>query len=423
MLRWLALFLLIPAAAAADPPKERPEPFELGAFFGPRFFSQIGTLGYIDDAPGHPMLNTAVAFGARASHAFMFPWLVPEFELELAPTSTHTIMVNGANVDSVNVLWLEPRFAIRIDPPVTGRLHPFALGGFGTPISLSSARKTFNSGIVGDGFVGGGVRFDTGKGFIMRFDARLAFVPGVQLSTGDNKLGYEGDVSLGVEVVLGAPRAAPGEKIAVPSATSDKDGDGSPDNVDKCPDRPEDKDGFEDADGCPDIDDDGDGVLDIADKCPKEKETRNGFEDEDGCPDQIPAEIDKIKGTIEGLIYAEGETVVRDSAQPHIKKIAAVMQAHPSIKIVLVGYTDNQEAKAFATPEQGKPPPDIDSLATDLSHARAEAVKEALLAQGIAAQRIIVEGAGAEDPVADNATQRGRLANRRVQLKLFVAQP
>ena len=66
---------------------------------------------------------------------------------------------------------------------------------------------------------------------------------------------------------------------------SDRDGDGILDDVDKCPDEPEDKDGFEDEDGCPDPDNDKDGILDVDDLCPNDPEDKDGFEDEDGCPD------------------------------------------------------------------------------------------------------------------------------------------
>ena len=65
----------------------------------------------------------------------------------------------------------------------------------------------------------------------------------------------------------------------------DTDDDGLRDDVDECVEEPEDVDGFEDEDGCPDPDNDGDGVLDDADKCPTEIEDVDGFEDEDGCPD------------------------------------------------------------------------------------------------------------------------------------------
>jgi outer membrane protein OmpA-like peptidoglycan-associated protein len=65
----------------------------------------------------------------------------------------------------------------------------------------------------------------------------------------------------------------------------DNDGDGIEDALDKCPNDPEDKDGFEDEDGCPELDNDGDGIVDTVDKCPMEKEDFDGFEDIDGCPD------------------------------------------------------------------------------------------------------------------------------------------
>lgn len=65
----------------------------------------------------------------------------------------------------------------------------------------------------------------------------------------------------------------------------DRDGDGIPNKYDACPNVPEDIDGFEDHDGCPDPDNDGDGILDIYDACPNDPEDFDGFEDEDGCPD------------------------------------------------------------------------------------------------------------------------------------------
>ena len=65
----------------------------------------------------------------------------------------------------------------------------------------------------------------------------------------------------------------------------DRDGDGKKDDVDQCPDEPEDYDDFEDEDGCPEPDNDRDGILDDDDACPNEPEDKDGFEDEDGCPE------------------------------------------------------------------------------------------------------------------------------------------
>ncbi|RKZ09225.1 hypothetical protein DRQ05_00070, partial [bacterium] len=65
----------------------------------------------------------------------------------------------------------------------------------------------------------------------------------------------------------------------------DADGDGIEDKVDKCPDQAEDFDGFQDDDGCPDLDNDNDGIKDAVDKCPDLAEDFDGFQDDDGCPD------------------------------------------------------------------------------------------------------------------------------------------
>jgi len=66
----------------------------------------------------------------------------------------------------------------------------------------------------------------------------------------------------------------------------DRDGDGIRDREDRCPLAPEDRDGFQDQDGCPDPDDDADRVPDLRDHCPRVAEDRDGFQDEDGCPDE-----------------------------------------------------------------------------------------------------------------------------------------
>ena len=68
-------------------------------------------------------------------------------------------------------------------------------------------------------------------------------------------------------------------------SASDQDNDGVRDNADACPELREDRDGFQDADGCPDKDNDQDGLLDTQDKCPSHPEDLDGFQDEDGCPD------------------------------------------------------------------------------------------------------------------------------------------
>jgi OOP family OmpA-OmpF porin len=107
------------------------------------------------------------------------------------------------------------------------------------------------------------------------------------------------------------PRAFVG--ITYEPSIGDKDGDGYKDNVDACPLDPEDFDGFEDKDGCPEPDNDGDGVLDVDDDCPLvpgpvenkgcpmavKRGDRDGdgiYDDVDKCPDD-PEDYDKFEDT------------------------------------------------------------------------------------------------------------------------------
>ena len=98
----------------------------------------------------------------------------------------------------------------------------------------------------------------------------------------------------------------------------DRDGDGIPDKIDKCPDEPEDFDGFEDADGCPDPDNDHDGIPDELDECINEPENYNGYQDADGCPDTPPngpAKLVDVTATEIKIL----ETVEFDTAKATIK--------------------------------------------------------------------------------------------------------
>jgi len=65
---------------------------------------------------------------------------------------------------------------------------------------------------------------------------------------------------------------------------ADQDQDGVPDDVDQCPELPEDRDGFEDQDGCPDWDNDGDGIPDKEDACPNLAGDPSVDPKRNGCP-------------------------------------------------------------------------------------------------------------------------------------------
>jgi len=105
----------------------------------------------------------------------------------------------------------------------------------------------------------------------------------------------------------GGSDIGPMNDVALNKVRIDSDGDGIPDDVDQCPDIPEDKDGFQDEDGCPDYDNDNDGIYDAQDMCPNAPEDYDGFQDQDGCPDLdndgdgIPDKLDKCPNTPEDI--------------------------------------------------------------------------------------------------------------------------
>jgi outer membrane protein OmpA-like peptidoglycan-associated protein len=103
----------------------------------------------------------------------------------------------------------------------------------------------------------------------------------------NSDLVFLGGAGLGLTEAVGAPRTRIFAGISFVRESSDQDGDNINDDKDQCMTAPEDVDGFQDADGCPDPDNDGDGMADARDKCPNEPETKNGFQDADGCPDEI----------------------------------------------------------------------------------------------------------------------------------------
>jgi OOP family OmpA-OmpF porin len=214
----------------------------------------------------------------------------------------------------------------------------------------------------------------------------------------------------------------------------DNDADGIADANDKCPNDPEDKDKFEDDDGCPDLDNDQDGIVDKIDQCPDEAEDKDGFEDDDGCPDcdndkdgvpECPEAKDKCPdqsapGTIDGcpqkyqLIVVTQEkielkqTVYFDTNKTTIKKVS-----FPLLDEVAQAMGDNPTISVRIeghTDSQG-----TDARNLKLSQGRAESVRTYLVKKGVAADRMVAQGYGESVPIADNRTSAGRAQNRRVE--------
>ncbi|MEA2697378.1 MAG: OmpA-OmpF porin, family, partial [Myxococcales bacterium] len=199
----------------------------------------------------------------------------------------------------------------------------------------------------------------------------------------------------------GAPRAFVGF-IFEPSI-GDRDGDGYKDDVDQCPDDPEDFDDFEDADGCPDPDNDKDGIPDVDDKCPNEPETINGKDDEDGCPDKGQGEVKIGREELETLrpiFFDTDRARVRHAFYNILGQVASTLKAHPEIgRCAVEGHTDD------TGPEEWN---------QKLSQLRAQSVVEFLVNKGVDRKRLAAIGHGEKVPWASNETPWGRAKNRRV---------
>ena len=120
----------------------------------------------------------------------------------------------------------------------------------------------------------------------------------------------------------------------------DNDLDGIPDAVDKCPNEPEDPDGFEDADGCPDPDNDKDGVPDLEDDCPNEP----GPASNKGCPLKPTLVIvtDKEIKITQQIHFEFDKDKIRPESFPILDAIVEVLQKFPKIHIEVQGHTDNK---------------------------------------------------------------------------------
>jgi outer membrane protein OmpA-like peptidoglycan-associated protein len=248
--------------------------------------------------------------------------------------------------------------------------------------------------------------------------------------------------------------------------TPDADGDGISDDVDECPNEPEDMDGFEDEDGCPDLDNDGDGIEDPDDQCPNEPEDIDGFEDEDGCPDpdndsdgipdvddRCPNEpglaenqgcpeadrdgdgvADRIDncpdepGTPENLgcqtkqlvaigdgrleilekvYFKTGSAKLQKRSWALLDNVAAVLIAHPEIKKVRVeGHTDKSGSLKYNM---------------ILSKKRANTVVRYLVGRGqVNRDRLVAQGFGPKKPLYEEPKSKEEAAlNRRVEFHVI----
>jgi outer membrane protein OmpA-like peptidoglycan-associated protein len=216
---------------------------------------------------------------------------------------------------------------------------------------------------------------------------------------------------------------------------TDNDGDGVSDTADACPAVAEDRDGFEDQDGCPDTDNDGDGVPDTSDRCVAQPEDADGVEDQDGCPDGdndgdgVTDAADKCPQQPETANGFEDNDGCPDEAPRYVFKPSERLvfnniefqtdsdQLLPASQLVLDDIAASLKAQPAVrvrveghTDDRG-----ADDKNLSLSQRRALSVVNYLVKTGIDQRRLEYAGYGETRPVDDNKTDAGRGKNRRVE--------
>jgi outer membrane protein OmpA-like peptidoglycan-associated protein len=217
----------------------------------------------------------------------------------------------------------------------------------------------------------------------------------------------------------------------------DRDGDGILDDKDACPDEPgvpdpdpkkngcpppkdRDKDGIlDEKDACPDVpgvadpdpkkhgcppDRDNDGILDPVDACPDKWGVADPDPKKHGCPKSVILTDNEIV-ILQQVQFDFAKATIRPVSNSLLDEVASVLRDHPELlRLEVQGHTDNKGQYNYNM---------------KLSQARADAVMAALVARGVAADRMVARGYGPDKPLRENTTEVNRQINRRVQFVIL----
>jgi OOP family OmpA-OmpF porin len=428
---------------------------DLNVFAGWHLFSNKNSLG--DPLTAQGVIKDNFTAGLRVGYSFLSR-LAVELEAGFTPTTT-----NGDDEDSVTAIHAGLNLLFQVTPRsyTDGSFHLVA-GARATIIGDSSEGALSGDTAFMPGF-GAAARVYLGYNWGLRFDGRIFIAPSLTDSIATD---YEGTVAF----FYTFGRKKPEEKVETPTAV-DTDGDGIEDGADKCAQEAEDKDGFEDEDGCPDKDNDGDGIEDANDKCPVEAETKNGVDDDDGCPekdedgdgivgsaDACPTEAEDKDGfkdedgcadtdndedtvadaddkcadqkeTLNGYLDKDG---CPDELPKEIKKFTGAIKgvnfvtgkatitkgSYPVLNqaaAVLTQYPDLKLEIQGHTDDKG-----VRDVNMKLSQDRADAVKAYLVSKGIEEGRLTATGYGPDKPIDPRKTKAARAKNRRVEFQIVL---
>jgi outer membrane protein OmpA-like peptidoglycan-associated protein/opacity protein-like surface antigen len=368
--------------------------FELGVYGGVWFPSR--RLELFQPSGGGVLGNQD--FGYAAAHVgvrggyYPLAFLGVEAEGGVLPTKTRGTDVRAtAWVLRANVVGQLTKWSVT----------PFLLAGVGV---LGVGSPSFPEGVGSDQDVslqlGGGVKFQINRNIQLRLDVRDVISNRFGVGEG---LTSSPEVLLSFTWVFGRRDKDPESKQQPPPPTpGDRDRDTVLDEEDFCPDTfgvpPR---------GCPQVcidDNDADGLPNPEDECVDNPENRNGFEDGDGCPDEIPPELIEIAGVMEGIFFDNDKDVIKSNSQPVLDQAVETLQAHPTIRVRIVGHTSSSGGYRHNI---------------DLSQRRAASVKRYLTEHGVDETRLETDGVGPDQPIDTNETPEGQARNRRIEFTII----
>jgi len=222
----------------------------------------------------------------------------------------------------------------------------------------------------------------------------------------------------------------------------DNDEDGFLDDRDECPSEAEDFDSFKDGDGCPDWDNDGDGVLDNDDRCRNEAEDVDEYQDDDGCPDldndkdgildtedTCPFERESPNGYEDEDGCPDYEGIVQDDT--HIQLDGAVRfdedshvllpGSHKILRAAARYIIDRPGIKRVRVDIHTSKRGNADRVASDSKLVEAAVIRgqnvlEFMVIEGVQPRRLIVRAVGGAEPAADTTDKANVSLNERVRL-------
>lgn len=103
------------------------------------------------------------------------------------------------------------------------------------------------------------------------------------------------------------------------------------------------------------------------------------------------------------ISFDTGRADIKPNLRPILDQFAQGLSQQPGMEVRIVGHTDNTGSDAINNP---------------LSVNRAQSARDYLVARGVSSNRIVIDGRGSREPIADNSTEAGRARNRRIDIFL-----